>query len=129
MEKKNIITKKLQNQILLKKSSISITDQKFDLIVSNPPYLSHKEFKNIDDGIKNFEPKIAFDGGSDGLFFYREIAKKIPNKMNKNAYLIIEIGNKQFRACKQIFSSSGLKLLKKTQDLQKKDRIMVFSKL
>ena len=49
--------------------------------------------------------------------------------MNKNAYLIIEIGEGQFIDCKDIFSSSCLNLVKKTQDLQKKDRIMVFSKL
>jgi len=49
--------------------------------------------------------------------------------MNKNAYLIIEIGEKQFNDCKDIFSYSGLNFLKKVQDLQKKDRIMVFSKL
>ena len=49
--------------------------------------------------------------------------------MNKNAYLIIEIGEKQFIDCKEIFSYSSLKLVKKTQDLQKKDRIMVFSKI
>ena len=79
--------------------------------------------------IRNFEPKVALLGGDDGLNFYREFSKKIPNIMSKNAYLIIEIGSRQFDVCKQIFASSSLNLLKKTQDLQKKDRIMVFSKL
>ena len=60
---------------------------------------------------------------------YREFAKKIPNIMNKNAYLILEIGEKQFMDCKEIFSSSGLNLIKKVKDLQKKDRIIVFSKI
>ena len=49
--------------------------------------------------------------------------------MKKNAYLILEIGEKQFKDCIQIFSSSGLKLIKKVKDLQKKDRILIFSKL
>ena len=127
--KKNIIEKKLTKQIELKKSTISYINNKFDLIVSNPPYLSKKECENVSIEIKKFEPKIALDGGVDGLFFYREFAKKIPNMMNKSAYLIIEIGESQFMECKEIFSSSCLKLLKKTQDLQKKDRIMVFSKI
>jgi release factor glutamine methyltransferase len=126
---KNINKKKFQNQIELKKISIDFIANKFDLIVSNPPYLSHKEIKNISMEIKKFEPLIALDGGEDGLRFYREFAKKIPNIMNKNAYLIIEIGEKQFNNCIEIFSCSGLKLVKKAQDLQKKDRIMVFSKI
>tara|TARA_B100001250_G_C19748536_1_gene766558 strand:+ start:314 stop:1153 length:840 start_codon:yes stop_codon:yes gene_type:complete len=126
---KNINDKKLHNQIKLKKGSIDSIKGKFDLIVSNPPYLSKNEIIDIAIEIKNFEPKIAYYGGDDGLFFYREFAKKIPNKMNKNAYLILEIGENQYNSCNQIFSFSGLKLIKKTQDLQKKDRIIVLSKL
>ena len=127
--KKNIITKKLYKQIKLKKMSIDNINNKFDLIVSNPPYLSKKEYENVSLEIKNFEPNLALDGGGDGLNFYREFAEKIPKIMNKNAYLIIEIGEKQFIDCKEIFSNSCLNLVKKTQDLQKKDRIIVFSKL
>jgi release factor glutamine methyltransferase len=126
---KNITEKKLTKQIDLKKTSLDSIHDSYDLIVSNPPYLSTKEFENVSIEIKNFEPKIALDGGEDGLHFYKEFAKKIPIIMNKNAYLIIEIGEKQFSSCKEIFSSSGLNLIKKSQDLQKKDRIMVFSKL
>ena len=59
----------------------------------------------------------------------RDFANDVPNIMNKNCKLILEIGERQYNDCKQIFASSGLVLLKKTQDLQKKDRIMVFSKL
>ena len=127
--KKNIIDKNLYEKIELKKTTIDHMNGKFDLIVSNPPYLSKQDHENVSIEIKNFEPKIALDGGEDGLNFYRKFAKKIPNIMNKNAYLIIEIGEKQFNDCKDIFSYSGLNFLKKVQDLQKKDRIMVFSKL
>lgn len=127
--KKNIIKKKLHNQIDLKKLNFENITNKFDLIVSNPPYLSKKECENVSLEIKNFEPKIALDGGDDGLNFYREFSKKIPKIMNKNAYFIIEIGEKQFDDCREIFSNSCLKFEKKTQDLQKKDRIMVFSKI
>tara|TARA_B110000196_G_C21113780_1_gene649302 strand:+ start:489 stop:1319 length:831 start_codon:yes stop_codon:yes gene_type:complete len=127
--KKNIIDKKIQKKIRLKKISIDDINGYFDLIVSNPPYLSKKEYDNAQIEIKNFEPKIALDGGSDGLAFYREFAEKIPKIMNKNAYLIIEIGEKQFNDCLDILNCSGLNFIKKTQDLQKKDRIMMFSKI
>ncbi len=126
---KNIINKKLNNQIKLKKISIDLIDEKFDLIVSNPPYLTKKELENTSYEIKNYEPLIALDGGEDGLDFYREFANKIYTIMKVNAYLILEIGAKQFIDCKEIFSVSQLNFHKKTQDLQKKDRIMVYSKL
>jgi len=126
---KNIIEKKLQKNIQLKKIPINGINRSFDLIVANPPYLSKKEYFDIEIGIRDFEPKIALYGGEDGLDFYREFAEKIPKILKNNAYLIIEIGEKQFYACLEIFKFAGLKFLKKTQDLQKKDRIMIFSKL
>ena len=126
---KNISKKNLIKQIKLKKTSIDFINEKFDLIVSNPPYLTKKELDNTSYSIKNFEPSIALDGGEDGLYFYREFANKIFRIMNENAYLILEIGEKQFNDCKEIFSVSKLNFHKKTQDLKKKDRIMIFSKL
>ena len=126
---KNIREKKLHNRIKLKKTTINNINDNFDLIVSNPPYLTKKELGNISQEMRNFEPMISLDGGEDGLNFYREFAKKIPKIMNSNGYFIIEIGAKQYEHCIEIFRVSSLKFQKKTKDLQKKDRIMVFSKL
>ncbi len=126
---KNIREKKLHNRIKLEKTTINNINDNFDLIVSNPPYLTNKELGNISKEIRNFEPLISLDGGEDGLNFYREFARKIPKIMNSNGYFIIEIGAKQYDHCREIFSNSSLKFEKKTKDLQKKDRIMVFSKL
>jgi len=126
---KNITEKNLNNQIELKKTSIDFINDPFDLIVSNPPYLTQNELENISYEIRNFEPVIALHGGEDGLDFYREFARKIPQIMKINAHFILEIGENQFNDCTEIFSVSRLKFQKKTQDLQKKDRIMVFSKL
>ena len=126
---KNIREKKLHNQIKLKKNTINNINDNFDLIVSNPPYLTKKELGNISQEMRNFEPMISLDGGEDGLNFYREFAKKIPKIMNSNGYFIIEIGAKQYEHCVEIFRVSSLKFQKKTKDLQKKDRILVYSKL
>ena len=125
----NINNKKLNNQIQLKHSTIDNINDKFDLIVSNPPYLTKKELDNTSHEIKNYEPLIALDGGEDGLYFYRDFSKKINNIMNVNSYLILEIGEGQFRDCMDIFSLSKLNFHKKAQDLQKKDRILIYSKL
>ena len=125
----NIKTKKLDKRIKLKKISFENIEDNFDLIVSNPPYLTQNEINNISDEIRNFEPLIALFGGEDGLDFYQKFSKQIYNKLKKGGYLIIEIGASQFSDCREIFRDSGLKLIKKQQDLQKKDRILVFSKL
>ena len=102
---------------------------KFDLIVSNPPYLSISEYKKTSISVKKFDPKIALLGGIDGLLFYKYFSKKIPKIMKKNSYLILEIGETQGSKCIELLSKSGLKLIKKSKDLQKKDRILVFSKV
>ena len=125
----NIKNKKLDKRIKLKKTSFENIEDNFDLIVSNPPYLTQNEINNISDEIRNFEPLIALFGGEDGLDFYQEFSKQIYNKLKKGGYLILEIGASQFSDCREIFRDSGLKLIKKEQDLQKKDRIMIFSKL
>jgi release factor glutamine methyltransferase len=125
----NVNNKKLNNQIQLKKITLDNINEKFDLIVSNPPYLTKKELENTSYEIKNYEPLIALDGGDDGLNFYRDFSKKINKIMNVNSYLVLEIGEGQFEDCIDIFSLSGLNFHKKAQDLQKKDRILIYSKL
>ena len=125
----NIKDKKLDNQINLKKIAFENIDESFDLIVSNPPYLTQKEINSISNEIRKFEPLIALDGGVDGLDFYREFSKKIEKNVKNRGYLILEIGASQFNVCREIFSDTALKFIKKSQDLQKKDRIIVFSKI
>ncbi len=125
----NIITKNLDERIQLKKTSFENIKDNFDLIVSNPPYLTQNEIKNISDEIRNFEPLLALYGGDDGLDFYQAFSKQINKNLKKGGYLILEIGESQLSDCREIFRDSGLKFIKKEQDLQKKDRIMIFSKL
>ena len=126
---KNIKSKKLNNQIQLKKTTLDKINKKFDLVVSNPPYLTKKELQNTSYEIKNYEPLIALDGGEDGLNFYRDFSKKINKIMNANSHFLLEIGEGQLKDCKDIFSLSKLNFQKKVKDLQKKDRILIYSKL
>jgi len=104
-------------------------NSKFDLIVSNPPYLTNDQFNNTDPEVKNFEPKLALVGGDDGLKFYREYSNNLKNLMNKSAYFICEIGINQRQDCEQIFENSGLYLNKIVNDLQGIERILSFSKI
>lgn len=65
---------------------------KFDLIYSNPPYIKSCEIENLQLEVKDHEPRLALDGGNDGLYFYREIIKEAPNYLNNNGFLVFEIG-------------------------------------
>ena len=127
--KKNIHIHNCQNQIINKICSIESVSERFDLIVSNPPYLSEKDYLKTSKEIRNYEPKIAFCGGKNGLFFYKKFASVLPIIMKNKSLLILEIGENQALKCIKLFENSGLNLLKKVKDYQKKDRILIFSKL
>ena len=127
--KKNFELNNCSKQILELNSNIETVNNKFDLIVSNPPYLSKKDYELTSINIKRYEPKKAFYGGEDGLYFYRKFSRILPKLMKTNSFLILEIGENQADKCINIINKSGLKFQKKVQDLQKKDRILIFSKL
>ena len=126
---KNFIIHKCKNIITKRICTVESVNKKFDLIVSNPPYLSKNDYKKTSREIKNYEPKNAFCGGNDGLFFYKKFARNLPKLMKFDSYLILEIGEDQASNCIKLFSNSGLNFVKKVKDLQKKDRILIFSKL
>jgi release factor glutamine methyltransferase len=104
-------------------------NSKFDLIVSNPPYLTKDQFNNTDPEVKKFEPKLALIGGDDGLKFYREYSNTLQNLMNKKGYFVCEIGINQRQDCEEIFQNSGLHLTNTVHDLQGIERILSFSKI
>ncbi|MDC2992703.1 peptide chain release factor N(5)-glutamine methyltransferase [Pelagibacteraceae bacterium] len=117
------------NKIQLKLIDFNNINSKFDLIVSNPPYLTNDEFDNADPEVKNFEPKLALVGGNDGLKFYREYSNILKYLMNKKAHFVCEIGINQRQDCEEIFQNSGLNLSNIVHDLQGIERILSFSKI
>lgn len=80
---------------------------RFDIIVSNPPYIRTLDIQGLDDEVKNYDPKIALDGGEDGLNFYRLIAERAPNYLTKGGQLFLEIGMGQFKNVQNILESAG----------------------
>ena len=80
-------------------------NEKFDLIISNPPYISLSDFNNLDVSIKNFEPREALTDESDGLIFYRRFSKIIKNILNSDGVFYCEIGlPSSFQDIESIFS-------------------------
>lgn len=77
----------------------------FDLIVSNPPYIPSPEIHSLQPEVRDFDPKLALDGGVDGLDFYRRMAREAPRFLKPHGKLMLEFGDGQAGALKNIFSS------------------------
>ena len=92
-----------------KRSLDEVYHNKFDLIVSNPPYIMRKDIKNLNEDIKNFEPKLALDGGNDGLDVIKKVIYKSKSILKIKGMLALEIGNEQFKQVSKILKSSKFK--------------------
>ena len=92
-----------------KKSLRQAYDRRFDLIVSNPPYINKKDIKNLEDDVKKFEPKLALDGGNDGLDVIKKVIYKSRSILKLNGMLAIEIGNEQHKKVSKILRDNNFK--------------------
>jgi protein-(glutamine-N5) methyltransferase, release factor-specific len=92
----------------------------FDIIISNPPYIISDKINNLDANVKDFEPKIALDGGEDGLDFYRFITQKI----NHRCEIFFEIGYDQAKSVCYMLNTNGFGNIKVIKDLAGLDRVI-----
>lgn len=99
-------------------------EKKFDVIVSNPPYISEKDMKDLGKDVKDFEPEIALCGGADGLDFYKKISKQAPYRLVKGGLLAFEVGYDQGAAVKEILIENGFGEIIITKDLAGMDRVV-----
>lgn len=90
---------------------------KFDMILSNPPYIESAVIETLDDEVRKFEPMSALDGGKDGLVFYRRIAKEAKRYLKRGAVLIFEIGYNQGESVPGILSEEGYQEIVVKKDL------------
>lgn len=116
--------KNLKSNIKILKSDLfDKVSGKFDLIYSNPPYIKSSEIENLQLEVKDHEPRLALDGGIDGLYFYREIIKEAPNYLNNNGFLVFEIGYDEGEDISLIMEKNfDTKIYK---DLNNLDRVIV----
>ena len=102
-------------------------NEKFDIIVSNPPYIKTEVIKELELQVQN-EPHLALDGGNDGLDFYRILAKESQEYLEEDGYLCMEIGYDQKDDVMQILEENNYTNIYSKKDLSENDRIVIGKK-
>jgi release factor glutamine methyltransferase len=98
---------------------------KYDLIVSNPPYISQPEFETLEPELRDYEPRFALTDESDGLTFYRHIAEFASRRLSQRGRLLVEIGYGASEAVEEIFRAAGLNVIQTVNDLAGIPRVIV----
>ena len=98
---------------------------KFDMIVSNPPYITGQEMKELDTSVVDFEPHLALYGGEDGLDFYRSIAKNYAAALKPGGYLAFEYGDTQADDVCRILEENGYTVLERARDFNDRERAVL----
>ena len=123
---KNSKQQKLTQRAKFYRKSLSqFYGHKFDLIVSNPPYIKTIDLKNLDDDIKKFEPKIALDGGNDGLDVIKKVIYKSKYILKFRGMLSLEIGNGQCKQVSKILKENNFRINYLVQDYRKNIRCIL----
>ena len=114
----------LNSEIKIIKSDLfSEVRDKFDLIYSNPPYIKSSDIEKLQVEVRNYEPRLALDGGKDGLLFYRNIIKSSPEFLNSKGFLVFEIGHDEAEEIYNLMKSNfDVEVYK---DLNNLDRVVV----
>ena len=126
----NKVLNKVENVNFMKSDLFEKLDEdfKYDLIVSNPPYITKDEYETLMPEVKNFEPKNALTDLGDGLYFYREISKKAGAYLKDTGYLAFEIGYKQAKDVSKILEDNNFAILSVVKDYGGNDRVVLAKK-
>lgn len=108
----------------IKSDMFAEIDGKFDVIISNPPYIPAADIEGLDKSVKDYEPRIALDGGADGLDFYRIIAKGAVNKLNEGGKLFLEVGIGQAEDVKKLLEQAGVNTVEIRKDISGIERMI-----
>ncbi len=103
----------------------NVSEEKFDMIISNPPYIESEVIKELMPEVRDHEPRIALDGGGDGLIFYRKITREAVRYLKSGGYLLFEIGHNQREAVCKLFEEYGYEEITAVSDLAGLDRVCI----
>ena len=125
MAKKNAEKHLGENVTLLQSDLLTgVQEKKFSLLLSNPPYIVSRVIPSLEREVSEYEPKLALDGGEDGLVFYRRIAKEAKAVLLPGARLYLEIGYDQGESVKDIFQKEGYEAVEVFPDLSGNPRVL-----
>ena len=129
--KKNIELHNLNNRTKLVRLDLLTlhTKDKFDVIFSNPPYLSSSDYAKLSDDVKNFEPKQALVAGFNGVLYYKKIIALAQSALKKNGYLALELGDRQFRIISKLLQDHSFRILDKYQLINNEIRCILAAKM
>ena len=108
----------------IKSNLFENVEGKFDIIVSNPPYIESKVVETLMEEVKDYEPHLALDGGADGLDFYREITTEAKKYLCRGGMLFFEIGYNQAQAVSSLLKEAGYVEVEVKKDLAGLDRVV-----
>jgi len=132
ISKRNAELNKVENQVMFVNKDVSngieIKENRFDIVVSNPPYVSLEDFVSLDSELRLFEPKIALTDEGDGLSFYRKIVPLSGSLLNNTGKIFLEIGAGQSEAVKQLLIDSDYNNINVKKDYSDIERIIVGEK-
>lgn len=126
----NKILNKIENVNFIESDLFEKLDKdfKYDLIVSNPPYISKEEYETLMPEVKNYEPQNALTDLGDGLYFYREISKLAGEYLKDTGYLVYEIGYNQAKDVTKILQNNNFDVLSAIKDYGGNDRVVIAKK-
>ena len=130
ISKINAINLEINSRIKFYKSDVDKFNLgKYDLIVSNPPYIKNYKIKYLDKGVANFEPRLALDGGLDGLSEIRKVVIKASELIKKNGKFVLEIGFDQKNKVINLLKKEGFYINSTKKDLANNDRCIISTKI
>jgi release factor glutamine methyltransferase len=103
----------------------AVRGRRFDLVVSNPPYVPCGELERLAPEVRDYEPRTALDGGADGLEFYRRLAPAAGDVLAEEGAVVVEIGHQQGSAVTEIFVAAGFRVVRTERDLAGIERVLV----
>ena len=122
--KKNSEINKIKNINFTQSDIFSKVDKKYDVIISNPPYIKTDEINSLEKNVKDYEPLLALDGGKNGLIFYENIVNNSKKYLKDKGYLMFEIGYEQANDVKKMMEDNNFYNITVLKDLSGLDRVI-----